>query len=295
MVLGPLTVTYDRGDDFLAFTRLMEDNTCFVGDAGGQLMGLACGAQHRVRIGGTEYTAMLLHHVRVPIEAKGGGVFSAINMRVFGQYDATRQAAYGYTAVGNDEGMKLGGPGSWSFGFYRCVLDCSAIAGPSAGRAASVADAAGIADIMNRCHERQEMFLPYTVESLSARLERAPDLYTWDHVLIGEGAVVGVWPANLVVTSEQDGQRRQARRGIVLDHGCLPGAEAEFEALIRTWAVRLLDTGHTEMTLLVSEASPNYHLMARLASRLDPFVFRMQIPEPEGAADRGLYVDAVYF
>src|SRR3989442_6620840 len=86
MDLGGVTLTYDRGEDFLGFARLMENNYSWVADAGGRLLGLAAGAQHPVRIGKKEYDVMLLHHVRVPMEARGGGSFSAINQRVFGAH-----------------------------------------------------------------------------------------------------------------------------------------------------------------------------------------------------------------
>jgi len=295
MALGPETVTYDRGDDFLAFTRLMEDNVCWVGDAGGTLLGLACGALHRVRIGGEVYRAMLLHHVRVPREARGGGIFSAINMRVFGRYDDVREAAYGYTAVDNAAGMKLGGPGAWSFGLYRAVLACADLAGDPHGRPATPADAPAIAATLKACHGHGEVTLPYPAGSLAARLERAPDLYTWEYVLMGEGAVLGVWPARLRVTVDREGVPSSSTRAVVLDHGCLPGAEAELERLVGSWCARLRDAGHTEVTWLTSEGSPSYAMVERLAARMDPYLFRMSVPEPEGAVKRGLYVDAVYF
>src|SRR5687768_16992841 len=96
MELGDVVITYDRGKDFLGFARLMENNISWVADAGGRLLGFAGGAMHPVRIGGRVYQVMLLHHVRVPIEARGGGIFSAINQRVFAAHP-TQEAAYGHT------------------------------------------------------------------------------------------------------------------------------------------------------------------------------------------------------
>jgi hypothetical protein len=156
-------------------------------------------------------------------------------------------------------------------------------------------DAAAIADIINRCHDKEEMFLPYTAESLTARLERAPDLYTSGNLLVGDGAVIGVWPSGPRVTTEIGGDRREAVRASVLDHGFLPGAEDEFERLIRSWCGKLVELGSTELSFLTSEGSPTYPLLKRLAFDMDAFDFKMTIKEPADAAANGLYVDPIYF
>jgi len=298
MQLGSTTVTYDRGEDFLGFGRLMGDNICFVAERQGQLVGLACGALHRVRIGGSDYSVMLLHHLRVPIEHRKGGFFSALNGRVFSAFEGRTDGAYGYTALENAEGMRIGGPGTWSVGVSRCVLDCAtvaALARAGHGRPATSADAPTIVEILNRAHEREEGYLPHTVESFAERMARAPELYTWEHVLIGDGAVLGVWPAGLKVTTEHDGAVGTAVRGVVLDHGFVPGAEDELERLLRAWCAHLVDLGHTEVTFITSEGSPAHPIVTSLARHIDPFSFRMSVPEPEGTRERGLYVDAIYF
>ena len=53
--------------------------------------------------------------------------------------------------------------------------------------------------------------------------------------------MVGVWPAGkaLSVITETAGVRSVTVRGVVLDYGFAPGAEAEFEALRSTAAGRL--------------------------------------------------------
>jgi hypothetical protein len=294
MVLGDVTVTYDRGDDFLAFARLMENNRTWVAEADGRLMGVAAGCLHPARIGGELYEVMLLHHVRVPTEARGGGIFSAINGRVFGSHP-NQQGAYGHTAVANADGARLDGPGAWSFGFHRAVLDTASLAGPTHGRKTSPDDAAEIIEIINACHDAEEMFVPYTVASLTARLERAPELYSWDNVVIADGAVLGVWPAALKVAVTKDGVRTDDVRAIVIDYGFVPGAEDSFERLLRSTCASVSEQGHTELMTLTSDGSPNNALARSLARRMDPFMFRMSVPEPEGAEERGLYIDAVYF
>ena len=295
MTLGTTQLVYDRGEDFLAFSRLMEENVCFVAERDGELLGLACGAAHDVRVGGQQYRVMLLHHLRVPVEHRKGGIFSTLNGYVFATYDGRSDGAYGYTAIENEEAMRIGGPGTWSTGVWRAIVPCEATTGLAHGRAATPDDAATIVSILNECHDGEEMYLPYTVDSLTARLERAPDLYTWDHLLLGDGAVLGVWPAGLRVVTDDGTSPVETTRAVTIDHGFVAGAEEELERLLRATCASLLERGHTELMFLTSQGSPNHGLLRRVATKLDPFAFRMAVPEPEGTQARGLYVDPVYF
>jgi hypothetical protein len=295
MTLGTSTLVYDRGTDFLGFSRLMAENVCFVAERDGELMGLACGAAHDCRVGGEIYRVMLLHHLRVPVEHRKEGIFSTLNGYVFATYDGRTDGAYGYTAIENEEAMRIGGPGTWDAGVWRAIVPCEPNAGPAHGRSATPADAPAIVAILNECHDREEMYLPYTVESLTARLERAPDLYTWGDIVIGDGAVLGVWPAGLSVTFDDGTGPVESTRAVTLDHGFVSGAEDELEHLLRSTCAALLARGHTEVMFLTSEGSPHNALIQRLATKLDPFAFRMAVPEPEGTVERGLYVDPIYF
>jgi hypothetical protein len=204
-------------------------------------------------------------------------------------------APYGYVAVENTTAGRLHGPDRWKLKALRGVLSCDSLAGPSIGRPATPADAGRIVEILNDCHRDEEMYRPYTIESLTARLERAPELYSWGRVWMTERAVVGVWPAGLKVTREEDGRRSETVRASALDHGYLPGAEDDFESLVRAWCGWLAERGTSELALYTSEGSPNYRVVKSLASQIDMYDFRMGVPEPDGAAQRGLYVDAVYF
>lgn len=297
MTLGAdTTLIYDRGSDFLAFARLMDENVCFVAERDGELLGIACGAAHDVQIGAREYRVMLLHHLRVPVEHRKLGVFSTLNGHVFGHYDGRTDGAYGYTALDNAEAMRIGGPGTWDAGVFRAVLDCGALAGGRHGRTATPADAPDIVDVLNRCHEREEVYVPHTLSTFEARLSRDAALYDWSRIRIGElGSVLGVWPSGLAVTTIRGEERRETVRAVALDHGFLPGAEDDFERLVASVCADLLDEGHSELVFVTSEGSPAFPLLSRTARQMDPFAFRMAVPEPPGTVERGVYVDPVYF
>lgn len=293
--VGSASITYDRGDDFFAFARLMQETVNLVAEEQGEILALHCVALHAVIIGGNEHQAMLLHHTRIPKEHQKRGLFSPLNVRGFQTFEGRMDGPYGYAMVDNYAAGRLHGPDRWVTKALRGVLGCEDLAGPSIGRPTTPADAGRIVEILNTCHAGEEMYLPYTVESLTARLERAPDLYSWDRVWMTDRAVVGVWPAGLKVTREENGSRSETVRASVLDHGFPPGAEEEFESLLRAWCGWLAERGTSELALYTSEGSANYRVVSSLASQIDVYDFRMGVPEPEGAARRGLYVDAVYF
>lgn len=295
LTVGGASITYDRGDDFFAFARLMEETVNLVAEEDGRILALHCGALHRVVVGEKKFQAMLLHHTRVPREHQKKGLFSPLNVKVFQAFEDRMNEAYAYVAVDNAVASRLGGPGSWSFPVLRGLLRCEALAGPRVGRPAMPEDSSRLVEILNSCHSGEEMYLPFTPESFAARLERAPDLYAWERVWVTDRAVVGVWPAELRVSREEGGQRTETVRATVLDYGFLPDAEEEFESLLRAWCAWLAERGTSELALVTSAGSPNYPVVSRLAVQMDAFDFRMGAPEPEGAAQRGLYVDPIYF
>ena len=140
--------------------------------------------------------------------------------------------------------------------------------------------------------------MPYTVESVTARLERACELYSWDKVWMTDGAIVGVWPAgeSLRVVSEGKGVRTESLRGVVLDYAFRPGAEGEFETLLRAWCGRIQESGMDTMSIFTSPSSPGVEILRSLAREVEPFnMWTPGIAEPPGTQEHGLYVDPIYF
>ncbi len=299
IVLGDTHIHFDRGRDYFAFARLMEDCAIGIASVDGIPAAVSCGAKHRVRVGGVLRPIVTVVHLRVLPEHQRKGLWGAAN-RILDRYWSSVDGSNAYISVDN-AGMQHGfinTPNKWSIPAFRIQLPCAALAGPDAGRPATPADAPALVDLLNSFHGREEMYLPYTVESLSARLGRAPELYSWDKVWMTGDAMVGVWPAgeSLRVVSETGGVRTESVRGLVLDYAFRPGAEREFEALLRAWCRSSHERGIDTLSIFTSPSSPGVDTLRPLAREIEPFnMWTPGIAEPPDTRDHGLYVDPIYF
>ncbi len=301
IVLGDTLMTFDRGDDYFAAARLMEDVMIVLAEVDGVPAGLEWIACHRARIGGVEYGLTIYIHLRIAPEHQRKGIWGALARKLSEKYALGPRIDSDYACGARaNEAIQQGfrAKPKWSFGPFRALISVAERAGDPCGRPAKPGDVERIVEILNTSHRDEEMYLPYTVESLRARVERAPDLYSWDRVWIGENALVGVWPSGekTRVITERNGQRSEALHGLVLDYGLLPGAEGEFESLLRAWCGWLASHGHSHLSILTSEASRGFSVVRALADQMEPFdLWTTYIREPEGAARRGVYIDQVYF
>jgi hypothetical protein len=295
IVMGDVRVTYDRGEDYFAGARLVGDTDPVVAERDGKVVAIHCILTHELRIRGMLTWASYMHHTRILPEAQGGGLFSALQGAEMERNAHKSEVLYSYVAVGNETALRTAPVQPWSLRPERLVIDCRAHAGPARGRAATAAAAARIVALINAAHEREELFVPYTVDRLATRLGRDPATYGWSHLLLGENAVVGVWPAGMRIVRQSPAGREDTVRALVLDVGFPPGAEGEVVALLRAWCARLLDRGCSHLTVFTSPGSPGYDALRPLAARVEPYHFTMGIPEPADVATRGVYVDHLYF
>jgi hypothetical protein len=299
IVLGETSVHFDRGDDYMAATRLMEDCSIGLASVDGVPAAVSCGAEHVVRVGGVLKNMITVSHLRVLPEHQRKGLWGAAN-KVLDKYRDRTDGSNAYISVDN-LGMQHGfadTPNKWPQVVCRIPLDCAALAGAPAGRPATVADAGEIVQRLNAFHDAEEMFVPYTVESFSRRMVRAPDLYAWDRIWMSDGALVGAWAFGnaLRMITEVGGERTVSRSGVVLDYAFAPGAESELEALLRAWCGRLAGEGFDTLVIYSSPASPGAALLAQLGRDTERFfMWTPGIEVPPGAEHRGLYVDAAYF
>ncbi len=301
IVLGDRSIAFDRGDDYFAFARLMEEPTVAIGLVDGVPAAINCGGIRSALVGGVEHRIMVAVHTRVLPDHQGKGLWGALG-RVFNEkYPRdSLDGSCGYVSVDNAAMQKGFGntPNKWPLQVLRAQLDCASLAGPMVGRPAMPDDAPRIAEILNACHDGEELYLPYTVESLAARLQRAAKQYSWERVWPTDRAVAGVWPAGegIRVIIESNGERSESRRGLVLDYGFLAGAEDELERLLRGWCGWLRERGMDTLSIFTSENSRGYEILRGLASKIEAFdCWTPGIAVPAGAEHRGLYVDQAYF
>src|SRR3984957_14047941 len=210
IVMGETSVHFDRGDDYMAATRLMEDCSIGLASVDGVPAAVSCGAEHVVRVGGVLKNMITVSHLRVLPEHQRKGLWGAAN-KVLDKYWPRVDGSNAYISVDN-LGMQHGfadTPNKWPQVVCRIPLDCAALAGAPAGRPATVADAGEIVQRLNAFHDAEEMFVPYTVESFSRRMVRAPDLYAWDRIWMSDGALVGAWAFGnaLRMITEAGGER----------------------------------------------------------------------------------------
>ncbi len=299
IVMGDTSVWFDRGADYFAFSRLLEDCTVGLASVDGVPAAISCGAERVVRVGGELKRMIVVSHLRVLPEHQRKGLWGAANsvLNKYWDHVAGSQAYISVDNAGMQHGFQ-GTPDKWPVIVQRVELDCAALAGPPAGRPATPDDAAEIAARLNAFHDAEEMFVPYTAQSFTARVERAPDLYGWDKILITDSALVGVWPAGAALRSvtETSGVRTVTMPAVVMDYAFAPGAETELEALLRAWCGTLAPTGIDTLVIYTSPASPGTGLINGLGRATGEFfTWTPGIKVPDGAGQRGLYTDAAYF
>jgi ribosomal protein S18 acetylase RimI-like enzyme len=292
----------DRGDDYFAAARLMEDATVLLAEVDGEPAGVFCGAVHTARVGGRARRMLYIHHARIRPEFQRLGLGRALAARAQQVYrDDGFDSMYWYISKSNarSQGFASAAPNRWSFGPLMVGLRTEPFEGPEAGRAGTPGDAAAIAAILNAAHEGEEMFVPYTVERLRERLERVPAQYSCSNIWLSGGAAVGAWPEGDYVSTVSlgpDGTKTVGRGSTVLDYGCLPGHEGELVSLLRMASGWAHARGYGSLTLFTSPGARLREPILELAHSVVDFDFwTPSIPEPEGAAGRGIYVDPIYF
>jgi hypothetical protein len=320
IVLRDHTVTIDPGPRYFDAIRLMEFGaTVLVVTHHDRIVAVHCGTFYPIRYGGQEQLMSQILHSRVLEEYAGLGLWSVMNRRLVNAANDRRREASeagevppngcAYFAVENDATRRLNGAqATWSFQPYRAVLDARRLAERTdtaalapLSRQATSADVVRIVELLNATHGHEELFRPFTADSLRARLERAPDLYSWPNLRISERAVLGTWMAGRThIRLPKDESRASdappSVRGLVLDYGFEPGAEEEFAALLRVVAAEAVAAGMTDLSVFTSDASPGSEVLRSLASDLEHYELATPYTsEPEGASTRGLYVDQIYF
>lgn len=303
--LGDLTLTIDPGEDYFAGCRLMGKTAVTVVATKDDVpIGIHCGVTYPVRVRGEVSGCLLIAHSRLRPDFAGGGVWSRLNDDVRDRipFGDTWTVSTAYIHPDNAAVQRMNGAqAKWPVRPVRLVFDCAQLAAKGGGRAhvarpATLDDAGAVTEIINRCHDGEELFVPYTEASLAERLGRAPELYSWDDILLGNEAAVGVWASGEVRILERAGEvLSSASRAIALDYGFLPGAEGDLAGLLEAWCLRLAARGISHLGLFSSSTSPGYQALKALACAEEPYDLVTPRIADIPSAQGGVYTDPVYF
>ncbi|MGH6909623.1 MAG: hypothetical protein ACREE0_07975 [Phenylobacterium sp.] len=300
IVTGDVETVYDRSRDYFEAERLMGSDASVV-ERDGAIVGLHASVVHPIRIAGRDLQGLYDHRVRVHPSARRGGVSGLAGLASFeaiigrSGVRAGPVAPYSFIAADNEAALRLQSEGRWTEMAERLVIDTAGAATTGLGRSATLADAARLVACLNDAHGEEELFCPYSADSLRERLSRAPDSYSWSSFLISERACVGVWAPKMGVIRRERGVETRDVRAFVLDYGCTADGVDELVALVNDWRARLAAEGTTELSIFTSDGSRGAAALTALAKRREPYVVLCTIPPGDGVKECGIYVDQLYF
>ena len=304
--LGPVALTFDRRPDFFAQHRLQEHPLVLVAEEAGEPVALMAGSWHDTWLGGRRRRLLYIHKARVPVERHGSGLAAVMALEL-GRRGRRWGVENGYWFIGPGNARAIafaqrGGLASIvataGLLHFETAVEAHRARQP---RPVTPSEAKAVVGLLNRTHDGQELFRPYTLGSLNRRLSRSPE-YGWGHLFgLDEAdelaAVVGLWDQgrSLRVTSldKATGQTHTVSRAVVADYGFRPRGERALAALLQQAAAVAASWGRQEVMITVPAASPLPDLLADLRPRLDSLCFFVT---GDAGKDAGadLWVDPVY-
>ena len=222
IVTGEVETVYDRSRDYFEAERLMGSDASVV-EKDGAIVGLHASVVHPIRIAGQDLQGLYDHRVRVHPAVRRGGVSGLAALASFEAVIARSGvrrgpvAPYSFIAAGNEAALRLQPEGRWPDMAERLVIDTGSTAATGLGRWATAADAGRLVALLNDTHGEEELFCPYSPDSLGERLARAPESYSWSSFRISERACVGVWAPKMGVIRRERGVETQDVRAFALD------------------------------------------------------------------------------
>ena len=279
----------------------MEESHTLVATEDGHVIGVYCGTLYAGRLHGRDVTVTLGCHSRIADGQSGGGVWATLTRTLLERVGGRFDVPLAFVLAGNAAASRLTTAGAWPAHPVRAVVACAsdgAPAPPPSARAATPSDAGALVEALNATFAGQDLFRPYTVESLTARLERAPDLYGWEDIwLTDEGAVVGVGRAFQRRTTTDSSGTRTERRALVFDYAVPPDGVDAFWALLAARGAQVArSTGATHLSVFTSPGARAHDAVVAWAAEVE--VYDVLIPgqtPADDASSRGIYVDQVHF
>lgn len=286
-----------RGAHLRNHFALQQEIHLLIAEEAGCIVGARAFTVREVKIDGVTKRYGFSHFARILPSHQSKGLFQPLNAGTMDPLLPSLDAVFAYRDPRNDAMLAaLGSFPTWSLHVFRAELPCEQLAGVPFGRIAAPGDAEHIAALMNRCHAREGFFAPYTAETLCERLSRAADAYSWSNLRVSDAAVVGAWFCGERRRVEKDGRLRETTRGLVLDFGFDGDAGLdELKRLLRHTCAAARDAGMNQLSIFSSPPSPGADCIQELAQGVVPYEFAFGEPEPPDLAERGAYVDPIYF
>jgi hypothetical protein len=286
----------DRRTCYADYLKLMGEVRVNVAEVDGRIVAVDPFAHHRARLGGVVRSLVHRHAVAILPEFQGLGLNDALAAYAGEtlQLHSDAEAMTVYVDVDNFKTLQWWKGPRWHCRPFRASIPCAAVAAGGALRRATPGDASIVCGLLNACHEREQMFLPYDEARLRERLSRAAS-YGWPDLLLADRAVLGVWWAGEREIRElSDGRREERAVATAMDFGFAPGPGglASFECLLRAACAWLAEIGVTHLAVASSDPSPGSAWLRSLASEVDSYVFGIRFDEPSETSEHGLYADA---
>ncbi|MEZ4552300.1 MAG: hypothetical protein R3B59_00155 [Dehalococcoidia bacterium] len=294
--MGNVGVVYDRGeDDYFAGDRLAAANVLVL-ERDGDVVGMGGTVVHDVRINGHDARMAYAHRFRIALSAQRGGAWGALQWPTWLSNAAHSDAGSSYIHRANEAMLRYVPPAVMQpVGPERLAFRTVELAEDASMRPATAEDAPRIVELLNSTHGGEALFRPYTVESLTERVQREPSSYSWSLFRLSDRAVVGAWWHAYRVLRMAEGESSEDVRTLVLDYGFEPGAEAEFTDLLRAVAAEAAAGGSSELTMFTSPSSPGYDSLRPLAHHVDGYAMTLGAFAHGGVISGAIYIDQLYF
>lgn len=276
--------------------RLQEDHRMAVIAREGRAVAARAWALRTVELGGRQHCLGTSQIARVLPAVRGANLMRAFCLWETEAVEMCLTAWLAYIDVGNlaPAASFQSSPFEWRRRVLELTFDCSAIARPTPCRYARPDDADLLARWANLAHGGEALYPLQDASCILRRMERAPDVYSWRDVLIGQGAALGVWACLDESEFQQTGHAARRRRlAIALDHGWRDEAGAdEMAALIGAQAHRVLPLGATHLQLYTYPGSPLALRLEGAAQQATLVAVQSDLAEPGEL--KGIYSDPLY-
>jgi hypothetical protein len=187
------TCSIDRKGTTKAYLNLLEDNlVAVIEDVRGVVISVGVAAYAAVKVDGKHYFLQHTNHFRTHHDHVGYKLMRAIMSKVcapkYEKIDGTL-----FVINSGNEYMLSRAPSVRATSGLRAVFDCAEIASQPKGQPAIPKDGDDVVVLLNSTHEDLELYLPYSANTLNARLQRYPEAYSRRNLKRTENAVLGTW------------------------------------------------------------------------------------------------------